>query len=165
MAEYDDEMRIQFLQRSYKAADGLWFMCVEKERSFEEALRLDELVWAVMPKIQCRKARELLGISEGSLHGLADALGLKLDSEGFKHHVTVCSDRLLVIETGDCPWLKALETSGRREFAREICTRICEPEMGVWAREFSPEIRFSFDCRASDGARCCKMCFTRTSPP
>jgi len=65
----DERVITEYLRRSYSAVDGLWFMMVEKEFSFDDALKIDESVWGVLPKIQSRKAKELLCL-EGK--GLAD---------------------------------------------------------------------------------------------
>ncbi|MCL6630296.1 MAG: DUF6125 family protein, partial [Armatimonadetes bacterium] len=81
----DDKAIIQYLRRSYFAADGLWFTKLEEEHSYDDALRIDELVWEVLPKIQARKAKELLNIECGSLPDLLRALELKFVAERYKY--------------------------------------------------------------------------------
>ena len=61
--ESDDRALVEYLRRAYHAVDGLWFMIVEEAHDFDHALELDERVWAVLAKIQARKAREVTGCS------------------------------------------------------------------------------------------------------
>ena len=77
-----DQVLVEYLRRSYTAADGLWFMIVEEAHDFEHALALDEKVWQILPKIQVRKAREVLGITGNSLADLTACFSLKLRADG-----------------------------------------------------------------------------------
>ncbi|NLE90228.1 MAG: hypothetical protein GX602_04765, partial [Dehalococcoidales bacterium] len=54
MEELSDRQISQYLQRSYEAVDGLWFMKVEEKLGFDTALEIDGEVWKVLPKIQAR---------------------------------------------------------------------------------------------------------------
>ena len=83
----DQTILTDYLRRSYFAVDGLWFSMVEKETSFEEALALDEQVWAVLAKIQARKAKELLHIEGGSIADLLKGLEVKLEAEEYGYTV------------------------------------------------------------------------------
>ncbi len=147
----------EFIRRSYIAADGLWFLKCEEELGFGEALRLDELVWRTMPRIQARRAREMLGLEGNGLAQLSEALGLKLSAEGHRFRRSLADGELRVRVT-ECPWLQAIRRSGRDSIAPDICGRICEPEMGLWAEQFGCQ-GCIFTCRMSDGADCCRMVF------
>ena len=63
------EDSVEFLRRSFFTVDGLWFVNLEKDLGFDEALDLDRRVWESMAKVQARKARELCG-GEIGLAGL-----------------------------------------------------------------------------------------------
>ncbi len=160
MPTFDDGALVEFLRRSYFVVDGLWFVRTEAEHGYDEALRLDEQVWDIVPKIQARKARELLGVRGSSLPEMVLCLQLKLDAEGHEYRVLESSPRRAVVEITECPWLSALTRSGREELANDICDRICTREATVWASEFSREIAFRFDCRMSCGGDCCRLVFT-----
>ena len=41
---------LEYFKKSYFAVDGLWFLIVEEENSFEYALELDKKVWKVLAK-------------------------------------------------------------------------------------------------------------------
>ncbi len=60
---HENQALVEYLRRSYTAVDGLWFVMVEEAHDFDHALALDERVWQILPKIQARKAREVLGIT------------------------------------------------------------------------------------------------------
>jgi len=160
MDRLDDRVIADFLRRSYFAVDGLWFVKAEEERSFEAALGLDEQVWRVMPKIQARKARELLGV-EG--HGIADLIrcfGLKLAAEGYEYEVRRPSDHEAEVVVTYCPWYAVLQRTRRESVAAVIADRICSSEFACWAKEFSQDIELSIRERLCSGGRKCRIRFT-----
>ena len=161
MAAFDDKAVIEFLRRSYFAVDGLWFVRTEEDRSYDEAMKLDEQVWEVMPKIQARKAKELLKIEGGSLADLALGLWLKFAAEGYAYQVAGRTQSVLRIHVYDCPWLQILRKSGRMSKASDICNRICAREAEIWAKQFSEDIDFSLEAKLPDGAPVCELLFTR----
>jgi hypothetical protein len=77
---------IEFFHRSYKAADGLWFMKIEEKYGFNTALEIDKEVWKVMPKVQARMIKSMLRKNEGEA-ALLESLTAKLFLEGFKFKV------------------------------------------------------------------------------
>ena len=161
MPAFDDKAVIEFLRRSYFAVDGLWFLRAEEACGYKDALRLDEEVWEVMPKVQARKARELLGIQGGSLADLALGLRLRFAAEGCEHRVVERTDDILKIDLPACPWLAGLRKSGRESIAPDICERICTRDYAGWAAEFSKDIEFHFEGNLSEGAPACRFVFTR----
>lgn len=157
---YDDKAIIEFLRRSYFAVDGLWFVRVEQEHSYDEALRLDEQVWEILPKIQARKACELLHIQGSALADLALALNLKFIAEGYDYRVMEQVHDTLRIGISACPWLAILQKSGRMSKAVEVCDRVCTRDFSGWAAEFSEGIAFSLPKKLPDGASVCELVFT-----
>lgn len=161
MPVFDEKAVIEYLRRSYMAADGLWFVKAEETLSHDQALALDEQVWQVLPKIQARKARELLKLQSGSLSDLALALWLKFTAEGYDYQVAERTPHILRIHIHACPWLEILRKAGRMASAAEICDRICAREGVIWAREFSPNIEFFLESKLPEGAPVCNLLFTR----
>lgn len=161
MPVFDERAVIEYLRRSYMAVDGLWFVKAEEQLSHGEALMLDEQVWQIMPKIQARKAKELLKIEGGSLSDLALALWLKFAAEGYEYRVAERTSHILRIHIHACPWLEILRKAGKMSQAAEICDRICGREGGIWAKEFSPDIEFCLETKMPDGAPVCNFLFTR----
>ncbi|MFO8081817.1 MAG: DUF6125 family protein [Armatimonadota bacterium] len=133
------EKIVEMLRRSYFAVDGLWFVMLEEEQGLERAMTLDERVWEVMPKIQARKARELLGAHENTPGALVRSMALKLAAEGHRYDVSFTNPAEAAIVISQCPWRDVLEGSGREQLGPEIADRICAREIAGWASEFSPD--------------------------
>lgn len=155
---YSQEQIIKMLQRSYLAGDGLWFVKVEALRGVEEALELDNRVWQVMPKIQARRAREVLSLSGQPLQDIAACFGLKLTAEGHAFEVTHTAETT-TIKITNCPWRNTLEKAGRMHLASEIASRICTSEGHGWAREFGLEFQFSDEDTMCNGGGSCGFVF------
>lgn len=159
MEQFDDSVIADFLRRSYFAVDGLWFVRVEAEYSFDEALRLDEQIWRIMPKIQARKARELLGVGGRSLKDLIRCFGLKFAAEGYDYEVRWPSETEAEVLILACPWYAILQGAGRETIASAIADAICTNEFAGWAKEFSEGIKFSLEGRICAGQEKCLLRF------
>lgn len=159
--DFSDAEIADFLRRSYFAVDGLWFVKTEQKYGFEDAMILDEMIWDVMPKIQARKARELLGIEGHTLGDLLMAFQLKLAAEGYEYEVH-SDGAQTVISVRVCPWYEILKSAGRTYLAEAIADRICKREFSGWAGEFSPTIEFDMVrrlCVESDNCQECTILF------
>jgi len=127
----DEKTRTEYLKKSYFAVDGLWFVHCEEELGHAKALDLDRRIWRVLPKIQARRACELLGLERKGWADFHRALDLKLDAEGYG--CLLDGPRL---EIWRCPWLDILREAGRESVAGEIGREVCLTEFTVWFREF-----------------------------
>jgi hypothetical protein len=152
--QFTDGQVVEMLRRSYLAVDGLWFVMSEAALGFEQALDLDDRVWRVMPKLQARKAREVLCLAGDGPAELAQAMALKLTAEGHQfavHH----DERAVAIVISACPWRAALERAGRLHIAADIGRRICQQEAEGWVTEFGGEYDFRMaECLCQDGQDC-----------
>ncbi len=137
MTRLTQEQKTEYFRRSYTAVDGLWFMKVEESLGFEEALRLDEAVWKVLPKIQARTLKGMMHLP-GGLAGLEQALCARLDLEGFEYEIEPREDGFAVI-VKRCPWRDLMIKSGRENLSEKVSELICRVENSVWASEFSGE--------------------------
>jgi hypothetical protein len=158
-AYFDDKTIADFLRRSYFAVDGLWFVKTEEKRSFEDALELDNAVWRIMPKIQARKARELLGIDGCTLDDLLACLELKFSSEGYNYEINKLSDKEAEIVISACPWHSILVKSGRDSLAAAVADVICSSEFNGWSDEFSGHFTPVIKERLCDGGSKCIVGF------
>ena len=152
----DQTIVTEYLKRSYFAVDGLWFSMVEKGTSFEEALSLDEQVWAVLVKIQARRLKELLSIEGGSAGDLLKGLEVKLQAEAYRYTVEEAGPDRLLVHVHHCPWYALMKKSGRQHLAGKVGDVICTRELQVWADELAKGMRLcvsSQRCRGS--AVCC----------
>lgn len=159
MSGYTTEEIAALLRRSYLAVDGLWFVMAEQREGFAEALAIDAEVWKVMPKIQARKAREVLGLTADGLEALARCLGLKMAAEG--HEIEVHSHvGHLEIRLNRCAWHDVFEKAQRLHLAKDIARNICVNEAAGWAKEFGVQACFDLDNSICGGGSCCRFVFT-----
>lgn len=155
----DNKLR-EYFKRCFFAADGLWFVIVEQEFGFEKALDLDKGVWAILPKIQARKIRELLSVKKNTIHNLWEALEFKFRAEDYEFEVQTAKKKKLEIALTSCPWLKMMEKSGRQELARKIGEAICPVEYSAWASEFDMKFQSAMSNRLCANHNPCLLCFT-----
>lgn len=156
--DYEPQAVIEMLRRSYGAVDGLWFVMCEKRLGFEAALELDDEVWRVMPKIQARKARGLLGLEGHTLEELARAMGLKLTAEGHEFEISQTPERMEV-RINRCPWHEALVKAERMHIAADVARVVCQNEAQGWAAEFGQKGEFDFSEGICCGGGCCRFVF------
>ncbi|MEA3403061.1 MAG: DUF6125 family protein [Armatimonadota bacterium] len=153
------ETVLQMLRRSYLAVDGLWFVMIEEEEGLERAMELDERVWQVMPKIQARKARELLGVEGRSPSELVRCMALKFAAEGHDFVLRTKDPREARVVIKECSWRAALRSADKMHLAPEIADRICATEGTVWAAEFAEDIEFELQEAMCKGGDCCRFVF------
>jgi len=157
----DEKIITEYLRRSYSAVDGLWFMMVEKEFSFDDALKIDESVWSVLPKIQSRKAKELLRLEGKGLADFLKAIEVKLESEGYGYELQLNEDSHIQIALRSCPWYDLLKKSNRQHLGPLLADRICALEFRIWLKEFGDDLRFSTGPRCCDGDSTCLLDFAK----
>ncbi len=117
-------------------------------------MELDNQVWQVLPKIQVRKIRELLGLGNRTLEDLRSALEFKFKAEEYEFEAKDTPGQL-DINLIACPWLKLMKQSGREQLAAEIGKGICATEYQVWAEEFGVNfIRLLEDPLCQNGRFC-----------
>lgn len=157
--KFTDAQIVEFLRRSYMAVDGLWFVKTEERHGSDEAMEMDEIVWTIMPKIQARKAREILEITGDSIQDLIRAFHLKSVSEGHDFEIEE-KDGEINLMMHKCTWYEMLKASGRTHLAETIADRICVTEIAGWCKEFSPDIEFELRQRqCTDGCETCLIAF------
>jgi hypothetical protein len=160
MRNLTEEQKTEYFRRSYTAVDGLWFMMVEERMGFEQALQIDEAVWAVLPKIQARTLKAMMDLHSG-LGGLEQALSERLALEGFDFEMKREEDGL-VVTVRSCPWHEIMIRSGRGALSEKVSDVICRVENETWARELSEpgeEIGFEREARMCRGEGRCRLWF------
>lgn len=149
----------EYFRKSYTAVDGLWFMKVEERYGFEAALQMDEEVWRVLPKIQARMLRAMVGLDKG-MEGLYQATMTRLSLEGFEFESEKGKDGFEV-HISRCPWHDLLVKSGRESLSERVGDLICGLENAVWASEFG-DIIFKRDARICKGEGKCVLRFMQS---
>lgn len=145
----------EYFKRSYFAVDGLWFMMVEKEFSFDVALKLDEDVWRILPKIQARKVKELLKLNGKGLEDFLKAIKVKFDAEEYEYGIRKQEENQIQISINKCPWFEILKKANREHLSAKIAEAICFLELRVWVNEFGDDLIFEpINGRCIDGNIC-----------
>jgi hypothetical protein len=157
MGHLTNRQIIEYFHRSYKTADGLWFIKVEEKYGFNAALEIDKEVWKIMPKIQARMIKSMLGKGEVAL---LESLTAKLSLEGFKFKVEQKSNGFR-IQISDCPWHNLMVKSGREKYSGEVGTAICNVEYSVWASEFDENMQFTLQTQKCKGSERCVLDFKK----
>lgn len=140
---------LEYFKRSYFALDGLWFIMVEEDTSFEHALELDKKVWRVMAKIQARTAKKL-----GK--DFFESLKLKWDSEGYSYHAKKSK---VIIDT--CPWWEIMKKSERDASAGKVGGTICPTVYNAWAQEYNAPYVIEFETCMCQGDKECTLHFQK----
>jgi hypothetical protein len=159
MGHLTNRQLVEYFHRSYKAVDGLWFMKVEEKYGFNVALEIDKEVWKVMPKIQARMIKSMLGKGDGEAAFL-ESLTAKLSLEGFKFKFEQ-KENGFRIKITDCPWYNLMVKSGREEYSGKVGTTICNVEYSVWASEFDESMHFTLRTQKCTGSEHCMLDFER----
>ena len=157
MDSLTDSQVAEYFHRSYKAADGLWFMKVEEKHGFNAALEVDKEVWKVMPKIQARMIKSMLEKGGGNVT-LLESLNTKLSLEGFNFKVEQ-DEKGFRIRIHDCPWHNLMVKSGREKLSGQVGTTICNVDYSVWASEFDEKTQFTFQTQICKGSEHCILDF------
>jgi len=157
MVQLNSSQIEEYLNRSYTAVDGLWFMKVEKELGFDKTLEIDDEVWKVLPKIQARLMKSFMKMESG-LDALFQCFTTKLTLDRFKYKSEKKGGGFtIVIER--CPWYDLMVKSGRKDLAGKVGTRICNTEYAVWATEFDINMNFEIQDQICNGSTSCILKF------
>ena len=159
MVSLTDQQATEYFRRSYKAADGLWFMKTEEKYGFDGALEIDKEVWKVMPKIQARMIKSMLR-EVGAEVTLLASLETKLSLEGFEFEVEQYEGSFQ-IRINRCPWHDLMVKSGREKLSGTVGTAVCSLDYSVWASEFSENTKFTFGGQKCQGSGCCILDFEK----
>ncbi len=155
----EQETVTEYLRCSYFAVDGLWFMMMEEESSFDRALEMDEKVWGVLPKIQARKMKKMLGLKGVGLADFLCAIEVKLEAEEYDYQINELGPGHVQISIRECPWHIILKRANREHLAPRIADSICLLEFRVWLREFGHNLAFSISSRRCTGDSQCLLDF------
>jgi hypothetical protein len=129
----DDQTILEYFKKSYFSVDGLWFVKLEEEFGFEKALEIDRRVWEILPKVQARHLRRIMGIEGDGIEPFFQAIKVKLEGEGYTFTMDPDAGE---IRFKGCPWHEIMIKAGREHLSARVGEVICATELGVWAREF-----------------------------
>jgi len=160
MVKLNDRQIAEFWHRSYTSVDGLWFIKVEEKYGFDATLDIDDEVWDVLPKIQARMLKSMVGVDKG-IDALFECLTTKLSLEGFTFKAEKAGDGGgFKIVISKCPWHDLMVKSGREELSGKVGALICNTENSVWASEFGDDILFGLGNQICKGSASCILKFS-----
>jgi|Deesub1362A_J573_1020465.scaffolds.fasta_scaffold00709_18 hypothetical protein len=149
---------VRYLRKSYFSVDGLWFLKVEERDGLDNALEVDKEVWKIMPKIQAREIKKILGLRENDIRSLRKAVLFKFKTEGYEVKEEY-KDNSFWVRILLCPWFEIMKSSGREHLAEKISKNICVPEFRIWAQEFGTNISYRFEKHKCLGEEYCELFF------
>ena len=152
---HDHRLIVDYLRKCFISVDGLWFMKAEEDADFEKAIELDIEVWKVLPKIEARTIKELLGLGNG-MEQLRQALEFKLSAEDSRFELSPLGQDGFTLEVRNCSWVAHIKKANREQFLERISESICLLEFGNFALEFGSDISVNHDrssCCSEGGCR------------
>jgi hypothetical protein len=127
-----------FMQlRNLWAVDGLYYLGIEEHYGTETATTIDAKVWEVMGKIEARKLKEFLGITNTDIPSMMKALlytTWALDLEG--KEVSITKDHAM-IRNVHCRVQHTRREKGLQEFG---CKPVRLGFLKAFAKEFNQDI-------------------------
>lgn len=158
-----NQLRAEYFKRCFFSVDGLWFMKLEEDATFEKALEIDIEVWKILPKIQARTVKKLLNLPD-SLLGLQLAIAFKFTAEGFKFRIRSADEHGFSLDIDECPWVRLIANAGRQHLMPAVADAICPVEHATFAQEFDQSIRFSLDRKGCTESHSCIFTFDCSAP-
>ncbi|MBT8172207.1 hypothetical protein KJN74_04995 [Candidatus Bathyarchaeota archaeon] len=156
----NNQQIIEYFRRCYTTVDGLWFMKVEENHGFNNALKIDNQVWKVLPKIQARMIKSMLNLDNGS-DALVKGLTTKLELDGFKFNLEKNNNGFKIIVT-ECPWHNIMIKSGREKLSGTVGSTICRTEYPIWISEFGTSMLFELKTQKCKDSKYCILNFCQT---
>jgi len=150
---------IEYFSRSFKTADGLWFMKIEEKYGFDAALEADKEVWKVMPKIQARMIKTMLKLGDSETD-LLESLRTKLSLEGFKFNIQQIANGFRII-INVCPWYDLMVKKGRQKYSGKVGSAICGIEYSIWSSEFTKDTHFILGSQKCKDSQYCILEFVK----
>jgi Family of unknown function (DUF6125) len=127
-----------FMQlRNLWAVDGLYFLGIEELYGTEVATKIDAQAWAVMGKIEARKLKEFLDITETSIPSMMNALQYTTWALDLEDKEIVIEKDHALIQNVRCRVQNTRLRKGLKEFG---CKPVRFGFLKAFAKEFNPNI-------------------------
>jgi len=127
-----------FMQlRNLWAADGLYFIGIEERYGTEVATQIDANVWAIMGKIEARKLKEFLEITETDISSMMKALQYTTWALDLEDKEIIIKKDYALIRNIRCRVQNTRKSKGLKEFG---CKPVRFGFLKAFAKEFNPDI-------------------------
>jgi hypothetical protein len=151
LCEMDRDRLVDFFfahMRSLFSVDGLYFIGIEEKYGTESATAIDAYVWETMGKIEARRLRDVLGVTENDLHAFMKILRYTSWSLDLEDKEIEVSETKGVFRTLKCRVQKTRVAKGLGEFS---CKGVRGGYLEAFAREFNPDIEVKCNICPPDG--------------
>ncbi|MCX6664256.1 MAG: DUF6125 family protein [Euryarchaeota archaeon] len=127
-----------FMQlRNLWSVDGLYFLGIEQAYGTKTATDIDAHVWEVMGKIEARKLKEFLGITENDIPSMMNALQYTTWAVDLEDKEITIKKEHAVIRNVRCRVQNTRVSKGLKEFG---CKPVRFGFLKAFAKEFNPDI-------------------------
>jgi hypothetical protein len=127
-----------FLQlRNLWTVDGLYYLGIEERYGTEIATEIDAQVWSVMGKIEARKLKEFLGITNTDVPSMMHALLYTSWAVDLKDKEVEIRKEYAIIRNTRCRVQNTRREKGLPEFG---CKYVRHGFLTAFAKEFNPDI-------------------------
>jgi hypothetical protein len=127
-----------FMQlRNLWSVDGLYFLGIEQAYGTKTATDIDAHVWEVMGKIEARKLKEFLGITENDIPSMMNALQYTTWAVDLEDKEITINKEHAVIRNVRCRVQNTRVSKGLKEFG---CKPVRFGFLKAFAKEFNPDI-------------------------
>jgi len=127
-----------FIQlRSLWSVDGLYFLGIEELYGTEIATQIDANVWAVMGKIEARKLKEFLEVTETNIPSMMKALQFTTWALDLEDKEIIIKKDSALIRNIRCRVQNVRKSKGLKEFG---CKPVRFGFLKAFAKEFNPDI-------------------------
>jgi len=164
--QLDPEDLTHLRLRALTAIDGLWFLAVEREYGFDEALKIDLDVWSSYGLIQLKRVSKILGIElNPKCPPELDEVGVLLEAvcsiDGTECESQQTDPNSLVFTVRKCPWWENLKKAGRDNIIP--CETIDNSIFARWLKSVDPALTFEITKSMPKGAECCEWIVKRVA--
>ncbi|MHA1486223.1 MAG: DUF6125 family protein [Promethearchaeota archaeon] len=141
MREVNQDDKLFFFERSFITLDGLWMIETEEMTNWEDALKIDVIVWKKLLKVIIRRLKKYLKLEKNDLTNLIKILTFRWSIEGWKYDIIQHDEGKVKILVNQCPYKSAMNRNPeRREKQSLICKNMCIPFYKAITKDFNENI-------------------------
>jgi len=161
MRKVTDADKLFYYERNFVTLDGLWMVEAEKVLGWDEALKMDTIVWIRLFKIIIRRIKNYLNIQTNKLKDLIEILTFRWSIEGWGYSVDRISGSEIIINVNRCPYKASMDRNEERhDKIPLICKNMCNIIYKTTFEDFNPDIKLSRQTFMGLGDSVCNFHFT-----
>ncbi len=156
MINVTQDDKLFFFGKSFFTLDGLWMIETEEMTNWENALKIDVIVWIKLLKVVIRRLKKYLQLEQNDLRNFLDILTFRWSIEGWEYKVLQHEDGKVQIIVDQCPYQAAMSRNPERiEKQPLICKEMCIPFYKSVVNEYNEKITLNRTTFKGLGDNCC----------